>query len=204
MRSWGGLRRLPAGGVVALVVLSVAACSDAGTSMSASSPPLSSAVLPATSSSPAGTSADSLAPVLPDAAKQPTRPGAEAFVRHFFAVYNQAFWTADAAGLQLISDSKCIFCNSAIESIESLRADHDHVIGGRISVSTAVAGPGNFQQGLLVNLLLDQEPGRTLSSNGSSVDTTPARMNSRVDVAIRWDSTRWVFLDAHIIAKGES
>jgi hypothetical protein len=55
-----------------------------------------------------------------------------------------------------------------------------------------------------VNLVLDQKSGKTLSSNGSAVDTTPARTHSRVDAAVRWDTDRWVFLDAHVIVKGES
>lgn len=138
------------------------------------------------------------APVLPDAAKQPTRPGAEAFVRHFFAVYNHAYWNADSRSLQALSDPACTFCGSAIKSIDSILRDRERVSGGRITVSTAVAAPGDVNQGMLVNLVLEQEPGTTLSIDGRTIDTTPERRNSRMDVAVRWNATRWTFLDAHV------
>jgi hypothetical protein len=172
------------------------ACSDG-----AAPPPIPAPVTTTVTDTSTPTPSPSAAPLLPDAARQPTRPGAEAFVRHFFAVYNHAYWTADSRGLQAISDNACIFCNSAIKSINGIQRDRELVSGGRITVSTAVAAPGDADQGLLVNLVLEQERGATLSIDGKTIDTTPERVHSRVDAAVRWAIDHWIFLDAHIYGR---
>jgi hypothetical protein len=72
VRSWGDLKA-PAWGLAVVVALALAACSE-GASVPTAAPP----VVSATTVTPAVTASGSPAPVLPDAAKQPTRPGAEA------------------------------------------------------------------------------------------------------------------------------
>ena len=144
------------------------------------------------------------APTIPDAAKQPTPAGAQEFVRYFFAVYNHAFWSTNPLELQAISDSKCVFCNNTIQRIYNVKSGGHHVIGGNITVTTAVAAPGDPTVGLLVNLVLDQTAGKTVASDGRIMGTTPEVSHSRMDVATRWETDHWVFLDAHTFAKGES
>ena len=68
----------------------------------------------------------------------------------------------------------------------------------------AVATPGDVTRGLIVNAILNQQPGHTVDPNGSIVAVTPERKNFRIDAAVRWETDRWIFVDAHILAKGES
>jgi hypothetical protein len=182
-----------------MVMLSAAACSDAARAPAGSSPVAS---VPA--SNPTPTVTGSPAPVLPDAAKQPTRPGAEAFVRHFFAVYTYAFSAMDPQQLQEISDRSCKFCASAIESVQAGRAKGEKTVGGHIKVTVAVAGPGIAADRLIVNALLDQDSGQTVSAQHQVVVNVPSRRNFRLDAAVRWEDEHWVFLNAHIIQPGES
>jgi hypothetical protein len=204
VRSWGDLRRLPIWGVLTWVVLSAAACSDAATSTSSSSPAVSSAAVAPVPSATASSAASSPAPILPDAAKQPTRPGAEAFVRHFFAAYTYSFSVMDSQELRAISDHDCRFCVSAIDSVESGRAKGEKTVGGHIMVTVAVAGPGDASDRLIVNALLDQDSGQTVSAEHQILVRVPERKGFRLDAAVRWETHRWIFLNAHIVQPGES
>ena len=85
-----------------------------------------------------------------------------------------------------------------------MRSKGNRVEGGRIFVSTAAAAPGDPRRGLLVNLILSQDDGRTLSTSGTVVGTTQARRNGRADVAARWRETGWVMLDVHLLRDGET
>jgi hypothetical protein len=143
-------------------------------------------------------------PILPAAARQPTPAGAQAFARHFFAVYNYAFWTGDSKPLEAISDKDCIYCKSVVSGVSAMKKKGNRVIGGRLEVTTAVAAPGVPDNGLLVNLVLQQEEGRTLSASGAVVGTTAEKSNGRVDVAVRWVGSTWIMLDVHLVRAGES
>jgi hypothetical protein len=145
----------------------------------------------------------SAAPALPSEAQQPTREGAEAFARYYFAVYNHAFLTADPSLLKELSDGQCIFCNSTISAVQDIHDQNEHVIGGRITVTSAVAAEGIPTDRIVVNLRLDQDAGQTLSRTGVVDDTTPAQKGFRVDLAVRWITDRWIFLNAHFPKAGE-
>jgi Family of unknown function (DUF6318) len=192
-------RRTGAALAVGALVGALAACSD-GSTPATSQPPVTATVTDTVTPSPTA----SPAPTLSDVAKQPTRQGAEEFVRYFFAIYNHAFWTADPSRLQAISDPKCIFCNSAINAVKNIRSANEHVTGGEIGIPTIVAAPGDPKKGYLVNLVIRQAKGQTADPKGAVVGTTPEIKHRRVDAAVRWESDHWVFLDAHIFKEGES
>lgn len=143
-------------------------------------------------------------PTLPAVARQPTRAGAQAFARYFFAAFNYSLWTRDASSVRAVSDSRCVYCNSIVSAVDSMREKSLRVEGGRLEVPTAVAAPGDPTDRLLVNLLVNQEPGRTLSESGDVVSRSLGTKNGRVDAAVRWRDGRWILLDAHILKPGES
>jgi hypothetical protein len=189
------------GSVALLVVLGTAACSPD----SAAAPQTSTVtVTPPVSSTPAPAPSVSPSPAVPALAQQPTRAGAQAFARYFFEVYNYAFWTADPAPLKAISDSQCVYCKSNIDVVESVRAQQARVEGGRIEVTTAVAAPGDPTDRLVVNLLLHQEAGRTLSATGALLEDLPEIRAGRVDVAVRWTGDHWLMRNAHVLKDGET
>lgn len=181
-------------------IVAVGGCAD-----DAPAPPrVTSTVTVTPSSASPASSAPSPSPTLPPEAQQPTRPGAEAFARYFFAVYNYATWARDSRLLRSVSDSECVYCNSMIEWIDSLRPSGSMVLGGRIDIPTAVSAPGEPHDRVVVNLLVDQEAGKTLSSSGQVIDSSPEVRKGRIDVAVRWSGDRWLLLDAHIVESSGS
>lgn len=185
--------------VAVLAVLVLAGCADGE-----EPPKVTSTVTVTPSPSRSLSPSPSPAPTLPPEAQQPTRPGAEAFARYFFAVYNYAFWNADPAPLQAISDSGCVYCNSTLDRVRSVRAKRTRVVGGELRVTTAVATPGDGADGFLVNLVLLQEEGQTYSPGGDVLGSSPRVANARMDVAVGWSGNRWLLLDGHILKPGES
>jgi hypothetical protein len=186
------------GSVAVVVAVGLVGCSGASTGAPRTS---TVTVTPTASATPSPSVSPS--PALPAAAQQPTRAGAQAFARYFFAVYNYAFWTADPAPLKAISDKDCVFCASSIDAVRAIQQEQDVAQGGRIEVLVAVAAPGDPQERLLVNMSLYQESGRTLSRQGQVVDTTPERRNGRVDLVVRWVGERWILVEGDIKRDGE-
>lgn len=182
---------------IVVVLVGLGACSND------SAPPRQTSTVTVTPTVTSTSPSASPTPSLPAAAQQPTRAGAEAFARYFFEIYNYAFCNADPAPLQAISAAECVYCKSTLDRVRSMREEQARAEGGLITVTTAVAAPGEPGDGLIVNLVLDQETGRTLSPAGEVVGTTPAVKNGRVDIGVRWESGRWILLDAHVLKDGE-
>lgn len=136
------------------------------------------------------------APVLPSAAAQPTRAGAEAFIRYFFDVYQYSFTIMDPAPLRVVSAPDCDFCNSTIRAVDGGRQKSRRSVGHGIEIRAIVAAPGKSTTGVLVNIVFDQKAARTIASDGSVVALTPEKRNIRMDMIVRWVDGRWLLLDA--------
>jgi hypothetical protein len=201
VRSWGDLRRLPAWGVAALIVLAPAACSDAATAP-ADPPPAVSVVTPTSSGTASATTTAPPAPVLPFAAKQPTRPGAEAFFRYFMDAYNYGYDALDPNPLRAISGTSCSYCANAVRAIEDAKRLNLNFHGGNIVVHAAVAAPGNPATGMIVNAIIDQSTDEIVDAQGTVKGTEPGEQNQRIDAALRWNGTSWQAIGIHVLVKG--
>jgi hypothetical protein len=137
-------------------------------------------------------------PTLPAAAQQPTRAGAEAFLRHFLAVYSYSFRAVDSEALGRLSDPDCKFCRSAIESVMAGGRAGQRTLGGNLTVTTIIAAPGDPMDRLIVNAIVDQEPGRIVQFDGTVVRSVEARNSLHIDAAVRWVDGRWVMVDAQV------
>ncbi|MFN0281441.1 MAG: DUF6318 family protein [Kineosporiaceae bacterium] len=149
------------------------------------------------SASPAATvsaspSATRRPPRLPDEASEPTRGGAAAFVRHFFAVYNYSFATLDTSAIERISADGCKFCDGVVRDVRSAREQGLRFEGARVSVNAAVAAPGKAREGLVVNGSIDQSAGRSVDRSGATRRELPAAKNVRVDAGVRWTAQGWI------------
>jgi Family of unknown function (DUF6318) len=151
-----------------------------------------------TTSGSASASRSPAPPLLPEAAKHPTRPGAEAFFRYFIAVYSYSYSSQNTSSLRAISDVTCKFCTSAIDAIESTRADNQHAVGGDGVVTNVVAAPGVPTDGLLINAVVDQRPSSIVDSDGSVIDTAAAESRVRMDAAVRWKDGAWQMRGLHV------
>jgi hypothetical protein len=130
-------------------------------------------------------------PTLPAEARQATRAGASAFFRYFWAVYNHAYASMDTTLLRSISDSTCKSCLGFADSIDAAARKEDHFNGGIVTVSVAVAAPGDPSTGLLVNGVVDQSPAQTISAKGSVLASATGSTNQRIDALVRWVGANW-------------
>jgi hypothetical protein len=189
-----------------VVLLAVMATGLSGCSGSSSdlvpSPITSTATVTPSASSESSPALPSPSPTLPAAAQQPTREGAEAFFRYFFTLYSYSFQLPDDKGLRLVSDPGCKFCSSAVESIESGMAKRQYTEGGALVVTTVVVAPGDPTDRLIVNAIVDQNPGRILGKNGAVLRSVPGREALRVDAAVRWSQGSWIMIEVRIVGSG--
>lgn len=188
-----GVRRgICAAFAVGLVSLA-AGCSSGGSNdevtPGTTSPSAAAAGTPSASESAAPTPTP---PVLSDAAKQPTREGAVAFVEYFWDAYNYGYAAQDPSYVQAISHEKCVFCKSTVDSITSGRRKRHTVTGGQVTLAEAVATPGDPAKGLVVNTIIDQGAWTVVSPGGTLVDRSPAEPNQRADAAVLWVKDRWI------------
>jgi hypothetical protein len=141
--------------------------------------------------SPTTTSIAPSPPSLPAAAKAPTTKGAAEFFRHFIDLYNYGYLNLDNQPLLEISAQQCKFCQEASRAISDGAVAGDRNIGGRLEVTTAVAGPGEPAKGLVVNAVVDQAAGHTEDTKGKVIGSIPARKNVRIDARIVWIQSHW-------------
>jgi hypothetical protein len=197
VRSRGHLWRPPNLGVVALIVLSLAACSHAATAPTSSTPVISTPTV-----TPSPTATASPAPVLLDAARQPTRPGAEAFFRYFMAVYSHSLASLDTASLTALSEARCTSCAKVVTSIADARANGDQFSGGAVTVVVAVATPENPSTGLLLQSVINQTALSRIGRDGTKKTSVPAISGQRIDAAMRWNGSTWKVLGLQYLKPG--
>lgn len=131
-------------------------------------------------------------PPLPAAATKPTRAGAAAFLRYFFAVYNYSFASLDSSAIERISADSCKFCQGVRKDVQSARRQGLRFEGAEISVVAAVAAPGEARKGLVVNGSIDQRVGRSVDRSGAVRRQLPAANGVRVDAGVRWTDKGWI------------
>ncbi|MGO4228855.1 DUF6318 family protein [Arthrobacter sp. YAF34] len=128
--------------------MSITACSGGGTpppgqsssapqSPSASSTPStpSASPTPTASYKPADASGKAQnvpVPVLPEAAKAPTKAGLEAFARYWFEQLNFAYETGNSSGLDSVTSAGCEFCSNITRSLKTNYEGGRWLAGGHI------------------------------------------------------------------------
>ena len=78
-------------------------------------------------------------PAMPEAARAHTPEGAEAFVRHFWAVVDYAGTTLDAAPLKSLIRDDCLGCQGVIDLITELREGGGTLVGSHSRLSNIQA-----------------------------------------------------------------
>lgn len=187
------LRTLATVGVATALV---GGCTSGSSSSSAtgSSPAtvVSSAVSVSVTPSPSPSPSPTLTPpVLPAAAKQPTQAGAEAFFRYFLETYNYAFVTLDTQPMRSICDRESKFCLGVYSDISGMQGRGERQVGGKISASVAVSSPVTANKVALVDSLVDQLGGATVSATGATVHSIEKRSGVPSKAVLMWVSTAW-------------
>ena len=73
-------------------------------------------------------------PVMPELAKQESKEGLEAFVRHWFALINYGYETGDVEAVRTTSGTSCTHCLGYFEAIEKGYKDDDWIVGGTLDI----------------------------------------------------------------------
>jgi hypothetical protein len=107
--------------VAALVLLLVAGCGG--------DPKPKSLPSPKASPSPSA-SASATPPLLPDLARQNTRAGAIAFVKHYVNVLNFVTFNGNVEAARVLDAGHCTSCNRMLGAIDSIYTKGGHVAGG--------------------------------------------------------------------------
>lgn len=121
---------------------------------------------------------------------KPTPESAEAFVRHFWEIYNYAYQTLDTEPLAAISADTCKFCASAMRDISRLQSNDTRIEGARVLATSVAAPPGKISNGVIVATVITQEAGRSIEASGS-VEQLKAIGKRRSYVGLDWEDDTW-------------
>lgn len=127
-------RPLAAAATAALVLSGLAGCSGDDPQPKMASPDSSSAAGSPTPTGPAE-------PTLPAEAKEPTKAGAEAFVRHYWAIANFAQSTGDVETFSELGSDTCAGCRGGVDSIRRAYEAGGRMIGGDITIRKIRSSP---------------------------------------------------------------
>lgn len=205
METWSSVRRCTRAALLTSIValLGVSACSSAPPG---SGPSSLGAVLPVGPSSNAPTAAEatgtsspaSVTPApLPAAARERTRKGAEAFVRHFLGEYNRAVTIPATGLLPPLSSPTCGTCD-ALESHARWLTNHESRFGAEPVNDRLVNGVGSRANPELVlsdpvyfvEALPQQRRTAITDSAGRTVKWVPGA-SGRMEFELRWVSRKW-------------
>ncbi|MGO4341450.1 DUF6318 family protein [Pedococcus sp. 2YAF34] len=184
---------------LALLVLTVSACSDGGgepgkTSSSPPSPSTSSAGSGTTtpSSSPPSSATATVDPAdLPADARKHTPEGAAAFVKHYVNETNRAGRAADPEILRPFADPGCKSCAAIQATIETLQNQDRHYTSDPVEgvkVKPFSGGPKGQQ---FVRLQMLQRGADIVDKSGKVVDSDK-RMNVARTVSVVWRGDSWI------------
>jgi hypothetical protein len=199
-RGWAGRRARVVAAVVAVVLVGAGvAVALRGNGSDPPAPRARPTAIGATASTTTGTGSPSPTlsetpepPALPDAATKPTRAGAAAFLRYFFAIYNYSFASLDSSAIERISAESCRFCQGVRKDVQSAKEQGLRFEGAEIAVVAAVAAPGEARKGLVVNGSIDQRVGRSVDRSGAIRRELAAANGVRVDAGVRWTDRGWI------------
>ncbi len=173
--------------VAGAVLASAAACGGAGpegqalpaaTSGSSAEPSETPTATAGPTKSPEPSPADSSMPV---AARDHTAKGAEAFVRHWITVANEAFATGDVGPWRALGLAACKSCEKRIAAVEKTYGTGGRITGGKLEAEDVAGTPlkaGETPQ-VLVEVAVSREvhldsAGKTVSEHEGRA--TPVRV----------------------------
>jgi Family of unknown function (DUF6318) len=136
---------------------------------------------------------------MPDLAKQHTRIGAIAFAEYFMQALDWSLATTDPYLLREVSGPTCGSCADHISAIANLETKCGHVLGGRLSVLSALIVQGQFriESEFVVEVETKQEAYRIAMANESVQSTAPPTTDKSL-LFVSWVAGRWQVLEQSI------
>jgi Family of unknown function (DUF6318) len=132
-------------------------------------------------------------PVFPALAKQHTADGALAFAAYYFDAYDWGYATNDPSLVASIAGSNCKGCAKYVQALNSLRARHAVMTGGRITVLSRGLRTGhfNYKSDYVVRVRLDEEPIVIHVPNSQPSTAAPAVQGYVTYLFVSWTQSRW-------------
>lgn len=147
-----------------------------------------------TSASPTPTPSPTDTTGVPEAARQNTEAGAEAFIRYYFDQYNLAMTTANPDLIRPLSEATCQFCSGSIEDIVGMRTNGEHYVSAPVATGSfePVAHPpaGEHRFFVFVN-----QVGATVVTKSDVAVRTDPKQSGNTQVGVRWHDDRWLLRD---------
>lgn len=189
-------RGLVAVAAVAVSVV-VAGCGDRGDRVEASAPSVSSS---AESPSLSVTQSPSVAgegPSVPQAARQRTPAGAEAFVRFYFTQLNVALMTANPEAIRSLSASGCRFCSQNMENAVEMATKGEHYASEPVALSDLRPAPGAPPGQMFISVRIVQSGAAVVSDAGAEIRRDDTASGESL-VGVGWTATGWRLLDVEV------
>ena len=134
------------------------------------------------------------APAMPDAAKENTKAGAIAFVRHYVEVLNYAQATGDVSALDSLEDPRCSSCDRVRSYLAGIYKAHGHVNGGAWTIKRIGASAGHDPDSWVVDVAGEFAPSSVSPSPGASPSSAAggsAPTKFYVDHTDGWKVSQW-------------
>ena len=176
------------GALLATLVLSGCQAEEtppAGASPSAGSGSTSAGPSPTSPSPPASPSSE-----VPAAAREKSEAGAEAFTRHFFEQFNEA-WTQPREGLiASLSDPACEFCDKTESTAAFLVKEGQRYSTDPVTIVELATLTGAPRDQWYLACDLVQNRSDIVDTSGTVVATDP-RKEVAFNIAVTWSSSGW-------------
>jgi hypothetical protein len=106
-------------------------------------------------------------PALPEAAKQNTREGFEAFVRHYIDLLDYAYQTGDTKPALAAAAPDCTMCNTITSDVKKTYTTGKWIVGGDLTLeSYASDGTPDVDEIWFAYLKISQRPFTDFSTDG--------------------------------------
>lgn len=130
-------------------------------------------------------------PELPEAAKENTPEGAEAFIRYYFDVVNRAYTTPESGLIPALSNDECLACVALEEQVGQLISSGQRVAYEPFALTDmSVVGGGAEPEVVRFNVEMTQPANQFIDSDDNVVLSSEAMQKSGVVAAI-WEGEAW-------------
>ncbi len=139
----------------------------------------------------------SVLPPLPDAAKENTAEGAEAFIRYYFEVANSLYMEPRSGLIPLLSDPDCVSCQRTEDTIVSLEESGSRARTEPFIITSLARVGGGTPELQRFNMVVEAPDNATVDSNGNESNPGSAATLTGVGAA-SWDGGQWVLYDLEL------
>ncbi len=151
-----------------------------------------------TTAAPSTTAPPTGAPVLPDAARQQTPEGAEAFVRHWYATLEYSWSVMQSAPIRTLGE--CLSCANYADTIDAVAADGKRIVGGDITVNLADGTVTGQSTAATVAAVISASEQTVQDSAGAQVAVlSEALANSQFLFDLSWQADTWSVTSIRIV-----